>query len=452
MRGIQLTGEEIANHIRNAGDTCLLIAPGVDAKVSEALRDRSEGGHKPPAIVAIDGSHHAERSGYGKTSAWRALSETTVLKDLPGTRLGLLVTGRGAWLFAPRAGNLDPRPVVGEKSPDTGEIVPPKEAGLNAVMFDADSREEAQALAWRILGQTGLSPKRDADAGDGHREDWQEEPSPPKQEELVQPISAYEEGEPRATECITKAAIVKAEKAIKEHPPRNYAREQEISVYSAFVGYIELRLVGASLAKEARLKVPEKLVERGLREDEVRKRINENVRIRLDGDEGVDTGVKELNERLNAIRLLYTRQLGEPHGRIYRKRQRQELEDHLDNLKKEIEQVNEFLSEKVEKSVKRNLDNLAESYSKQEPSISRYPSERDSLPVLRKEDMKRLLHDAWREAGATRPSEVKLEVTFKDLTWESLQDGSLRERIVEQFPDLKDSALYQEWQAYEPTA
>ena len=108
MRGIRLTSEYIAKHIREAGDTCLLITPGVDGIVADALRERAQ---RPTtkASVVIDGSHHAERSGYGETSTWRDLMDVTELKAMPGTRLGLLVTERGAWLFAPRAGKLDPR-------------------------------------------------------------------------------------------------------------------------------------------------------------------------------------------------------------------------------------------------------------------------------------------------------------------------------------------------------
>ncbi len=55
---------------------------------------------------------------------------------MPCTRLGLLVTDRGAWLFAPRAGKLDPR----------------GEAGLSAVEL-MTHREAALALSERILGQ-----------------------------------------------------------------------------------------------------------------------------------------------------------------------------------------------------------------------------------------------------------------------------------------------------------
>ncbi len=40
------------------------------------------------ACVVIDGSHHAERNGYGKTGTWRALMKATELRVMPGTRLG----------------------------------------------------------------------------------------------------------------------------------------------------------------------------------------------------------------------------------------------------------------------------------------------------------------------------------------------------------------------------
>ena len=53
------------------------------------------------------------------------------------------------------------------------------------------------------------------------------------------------DSEPRAKSgTITKKDVENAEKAIDEHPPRDYAKEQEITVYSAFIGYIEMRLVG----------------------------------------------------------------------------------------------------------------------------------------------------------------------------------------------------------------
>ena len=243
------------------------------------------------------------------------------------------------------------------------------------------------------------------------------------------------------TETITKKAVEQAEKAIEEYPPRDYAKEREISVYTAFVGYIEMRLAGASLGKGARLKIPNELVERGLGENEVRKRINESVKINLEED--VDTGVREINERLNAIRTLYTRQLGEPHGRIYRKRQRTELEGHLKDLRKEIARANSVLKDKIETALRKQLDDLAETYSRQ--------TAQGVLPAMNKEKMSELLHRAWHEAGAVRRREVKLEVTFKDLTWETLQDTTMRERIVEQFPDLENSTLYREYRAHTPT-
>ena len=408
MRGIRLTSEDIARHIREAGETCLLITPGVDGIVADALRERAQ---RPTtkASVVIDGSHHAERSGYGETSTWRDLMDVTELKAMPGTRLGLLVTERDAWLFAPRAGRLDPR----------------EEKGLSAVALGAHS-EEARALSERIVGRTSQSPQTYADTEEKHSAEFPEG-------------RVHDEDEPRAmSEAITKESVEQAEQAIEEHPPRDYAKEREISVYTAFVGYIEMRLAGASLGKGARLKIPNELVERGLGENEVRKRINESVKINLEED--VDTGVREINERLNAIRTLYTRQLGEPHGRIYRKRQRLELEGHLKDLRTEIARANSVLEDKIETALRKQLDNLAETYSKQ--------TARGPLPEMNQERMSELLHKAWHEAGAVRRREVNLEVTFKDLTWETLQDAAMKERIVEQFPDLENSTLYREFRAH----
>ncbi len=408
MLGTRLTSKDIAAHIREAGETCLLIAPGVDSIVAEALLERAQYAKKKASVV-IDGSHHAERSGYGETSTWRALMKATKLRAMPGTRLGLLVTDRGAWLFAPRAGKLDPR----------------DEAGLSAVAL-ATHREAALSLCERILGR--------------HERPSRNEASPPEGlDERPPAYDADDTGEPSArNENITEAEVEQAEQAIEEHPPRDYAREREITVYTAFVGYIELRLAGASLATGARLKIPNELVERGLGENQLRARINESVRIDL--DEEVDTGVRAINERLKAIRTLYTRQLGEPHGRIYRKRHRQELDRHLGDLCGEIAQANAALGQGIEAAVKKQLDDVAIYYSQQ--------AAQGALPKLTREDISRMLFNAWKEAGAARPRKVTLEVTFKDLTWETLQDGALKQRILEQFPDLENSALYRDSPAH----
>ena len=408
MHGTRLTSEDIAAHIRGAGETCLLITPGVDEIVAKALLDRAQRTAEKASLV-IDGSHHAERSGYGETGTWRKLMEATELRVMPGTRLGVLVTERGAWLFAPRAGKLDPR----------------EEAGLNAVEL-ATHREAALSLCERLLG---------------HGNDlFAEEASPPVG--LHGPPRADGTdvaSEPRVQSgTITEADVERAEQAIKEHPPRDYAKEREITVYTAFVGYIELHLVGASLATGARLRIPKELVERGFGDNDLRTRINESVRIDL--DEEVDTGVRAINERLNAIRTLYTRQLGKPHGRIYRKRQRQELDGHLEDLNWEIDKANAALEQWIKMAVDKQLDDLAESYSRQ--------AAQDALRKLTKDDISRMLFEAWNEAGAARPRKVTLEVTFKELTWETLQCDALKKRILQQFPDLQNSALYRDSRAH----
>ena len=145
MRGIRFTSQDIAKHIRAAGDTCLLVIPGVDTDVAEALIDRAQRSTTTASVV-IDGSHHAERCGYGETATWHNLMVSTELRTMPGTRLGVLVTNHGAWLFAPRAGKLDPR----------------GEEGLSAVALDTNW-DAAQALVNRILGHTAVSPQKHSD-------------------------------------------------------------------------------------------------------------------------------------------------------------------------------------------------------------------------------------------------------------------------------------------------
>ena len=92
----------------------------------------------------------------------------------------------------------------------------------------------------------------------------------------------------------------------------------------------------------------------------------------------------------------------------------------------------------------KQLDKLAKTYSQQ--------AAQGALPKLTEEKIGTMLFDAWNEAGAARPRKVTLEVTFKDLTWATLRDGALKQRILEQFPDLENSALYKDSPAHTPAS
>ena len=79
--------------------------------------------------------------------------------------------------------------------------------------------------------------------------------------------------------------------------------------------------------------------------------------------------------------------------------------------------ANTVLADKIGTALRKQLDGLAETYSRQ--------TAQGTLPEMDKERIRELLQKAWHDEGALRPSEVKLEVAFKDLTWETLQDTTL---------------------------
>ena len=413
MKITRFTSAEIVKRVREAKDTCLLIIPGVDDIVADALIERAQK-TAGKASVIIDCSHYTERSGYGKTAAATKLvecaneTEKMEVNKVSGTRLGMLVTEHGAWIFAPSAAKVDLRKDGKE--------------GFSAVALDAN-RDAAMALFNRILKPENTPPQTNANEHPTGSTDNLPNPAPDEAEPKAEPISPEEMNDEI--------------KAIKEHPPRNYAEEKGIIVYTAYVGYIEMRLVGASLGEGTRLTIPSELVERGLGETELRAHINESFKINLDDE--VDTGVREINSRVDAIRTLYTRQLGPPHGRIYRKRHREEIDAHLHDLDGEVKQANEKLEQKIQSAVEKKLNDLAKTYSGQTVQNAR------SLP---KDEILCLLHQAWNKSRKTRPRKVKLEVTFKDLTWESLRNPDLRATIVDQFPELRNSKLYKEQTAH----
>ena len=58
--------------------------------------------------------------------------------------------------------------------------------------------------------------------------------------------------------------LKQVELRLREHPPRDFRKEKATEVYQGYVGLIEIRVMGASLAKSTTLAIPDDLTELGL--------------------------------------------------------------------------------------------------------------------------------------------------------------------------------------------
>ena len=237
---------------------------------------------------------------------------------------------------------------------------------------------------------------------------------------------------------IETGALESVETQLQEHPPRNFKEEKYTEVYQSYVGFIEMRVTGASLSNATTLAIPKELTELGL-ENNLRDRLSE--RMRIDLRESVDLGVSRVNKRVDAFREIFTRQLGQPLGRIYKKSDWPIMQAKWKEIDSLVKSANDSIFESMDGEVTKILDEAAKEWSE---AIS-VDGSRGHVAYSHAK-IKDLLTEQWN--GKPRARHVELQMFAKDLTWATLNDENVREKINEAFPEICKTGLFKRCAAY----
>lgn len=226
---------------------------------------------------------------------------------------------------------------------------------------------------------------------------------------------------------------------MRERPPRDFQKEKQTEVYQGYVGFIEIHVTGASLASATTLAIPKDITELGLADD-LRKRLSEKMRIDLNGT--VDLGASDVNKRVDAFREIFTRQMGPPLGRIYKKSEWEVMQAKWAEIERLAQVANEKIALSLRQTVKKIIDDAAEHWAN---AIGRNPriESRDSYT---EDEIRSKLNAQWDQKQ--RATAVKVHLFAKDLTWATLNDPTVRRKIEEAYPELRETGLYQSRRAW----
>ena len=238
---------------------------------------------------------------------------------------------------------------------------------------------------------------------------------------------------------LTEEDIKQVERHLREHPPRDFQKEKATEVYQGYIGFIEIHVTGASLATATTLAIPRKLTELGL-ESDLRDRLSERMRIDLSGV--VDLGASEVNRRVDAFREIFTRQMGPPLGRIYKKSDWDVMQAKWAEIERLVHDANEKIKRSLHQAVEKIITDAAGNWAKAIAQNSNV-EDRDSYT---KESILRLLKSQWDQKQ--RATSVKVKMFAKDLTWATLNDPAVRRKIEETYPELCETGLYKSRRAW----
>ena len=396
---------------QTTGKVCY-IAPAITEDIARKIIDADRRTGKPSRVV-VELNAHMDRCGYGVTNGVRLLfREGVSVEAIKGLRLAALVSSNLGVVWTPIPERIDSI----------------EQTTVNGIRFD---NSELSGLSRWLEGMTAhrITPRTEAEHNDSDADTDNSHETEPTTEPAAQLAP------------VTEKDIDEVDHELKVHPPRDFNKEKEIEVYQSYIGFIEIHLTGASLASKTTLAVPKELIELGL-EKELRERLSESMRI--DIRNRVDLGVNDVNKQVSAFREIFTKQMGQPLGRLYKKSDQTVMMEKWGEIQRLVEEANEKIEDSLEKTMKSIIKEISKQW---ESRINDIPSLKEE-PDFNLCNLQKMFERQW--TNRQRPTKVQLEVFFKDLTWETLNSEKVRSKINKHYPELRETGLYKSQTTWGP--
>lgn len=406
-----LSGDEMAYLIASAQQSVCYAGPGIQVEVAKALVGAVSSLGLEMLTVCLDFDERVMRMGYGDIAAVQLLRDAGIaVRSAPGLRTALLITDDAGFIFTPTPLYLEAEPAPG--------------SAPNAMRMSA--KQVAEALA-------RLSPAAKAIAI-AHAKTPQEKR---RIEALPDDVGSRQ---------VSDKAFAEVRISLKEVPPVRFDLARQVRVFEPYLQYVELSLTGASIQRH-RMAIPPDIHKLGGSKD-LEGRLRTTFELI---EKGGKLSSKPLEDALNEIRKNFTASLGKDHGRVVLKAAkphfllrleefRQKLEDHQKAVAAELQQhLDSSRKQIIDYYLLRVVENPPDSL--RGGLLSAETSEQDARSWL---DWK--LNSVFPSAD-TLIQEMKLEVRYKDVTFETLNQEGFLELVKAAFPRVDWDKAYKEFRA-----
>ena len=406
-----LDSAAIAHEILRAQRSVCYAAPGVHQKPADAMAALANRIGPELITVCIDFDERVLRMGFGDLSAVEILRDAGIIvTSTPGLRTGLVIVDDQGYIFTPTALYLEA---------EQGGIDAP-----NALRLSRDQATEAQAR---------LSPAAKAIAV--ARANTAEERARLKEQAV----------EIKSTQ-VDEAKIGEVSERLKEAPPVSFDVARQVRIFEFYLQYVDLRLTGAAIHRH-RISIPRRIQNLGSYG-----KVPEGLRTTFDLIEREsELSSKPIEDELNEIRKNLTQALGKEHGRVILKSRKPLLEKRLTQLRAKLESYQGELKQKLQKQLDASRAAIVNYYlprviaNPPEAFLGQFPSDEPAEEDARKW----LIHELETVfPGAEQLiKEMELDVTYKDLTFETLNRKDFLPRVQQAYPILDWEKPYKEFRA-----
>ena len=406
---LSLDSARLASEIAGAEKTVCYAAPGILREPAVALAELA-GKIGPEFItVCLDFDERVMRMGFGTLDAVETLRGVGIpVRSTPGLRTGLIVIDDAGYIFTPTALYLE--------ADDRSDMAP------NAMRLSKDQVTEALARLSPAAKAIAVALANTEEDRERIREQAVEVPS----------------------EEVGDSHFKAVEQRLEEAPPARFDVARQVRVFNAYLQYVELKLTGAVIQRH-RLAIPSSIQKLGGAKD-----LEGRLRTTFDLiEKGGKLSSKALENSMNEIRKNFTASLGKDHGRVVLKAAKPHLDERLARFPAELtahqEKVKKELKGQLDESRKQIVDYFTPNVVANPPDAMRGQFVEFEEPEAR----------AWLESELDRVfpkaealvQKMQLDVRYKDVTFETLNQKDFLDAIKRAFPHVDWDKAYNEFRA-----
>jgi hypothetical protein len=399
----------IAEVIRTAQKSVCYAAPGIQQEPANAIVDVAKRYGAELITVCLDFDERVIRMGFGSLAAVKTLRENGILANSTiGLRMGLVIVDHEGFIFTPNALYLEAedRPV---EAP-------------NAMRLSKDQVTEALARLSPAAKAIAIVFAKTEDEKGRIKEQAIEVPMAPVADEDLAAVS----------------------RRLEEAPPVPFDVARQVRIYNAYLQYVELKLSGAAIQRQ-RIAISSTIQKIGGSKD-----LEGRLRTTFDLIErGGALSSKALEDELNEIRKNFTPSLGKDHGRVVLKAAKPHLEERLAKFRDELKAHQEKVKEELQGHLSESRKLIVDYY---EPLAVANPPDamRGQFLKCGKDEAR-----AWLEGELDQVfpkaealiQKMQLDVRYKDVTFETLNQKDFLDAVKEAFPRINWDKAHEEFRA-----
>ncbi len=401
----------MAYDILGAQHSVCYAAPGIQPEPADAMAMLAHRIGPELITVCIDFDERVMRMGFGELAAVKTLRDAGIeVRSTPGLRIGLIIVDDEGYIFTPTALYL--------------EAEQRETAAPNALRLSHDQVAEARAR---------LSPAAKGIAMALTK-------SPEERERIRE--QAVEIG----SATVTDAQFSGVSEKLEEAPPVRFDVARQVRVFVSYLQYADVSLSGLSIQRH-RVKIPRSIQNLG-GGDGIQSRLQTTIDL-IERDSTLSS--KPIEDELNEIKKTFTPSLSKEHGRAMLKAQKPRFEKRLAELRAKIKTFQDELKENLQQQIDASREKVASYYL---PRVIDSPPDAYLAQLLTdrptEDSARRWLNH---ELGSVFPTaemlirKMELEMTYKDVTFETLNKENFLPQILAAFPAVNWEKPFKEFRA-----